>query len=319
MIRVPKDEGEMRVAHASKIDVVGTGFVVLDRIYENNEKAFEALGGSCANVLWSLAMLELSVAPVLRLGSDEIGRELCEQFAIAGANTTYIARRENLFSPILVQQTDTLMGTHHFSFTCPETHTEFPRYQPIDQNDLSAAVDAIGNCSVFYSDRVSDAIVRAMETAADAQGIVYFEPSAIGDRDLFDRAIRASSIVKFSGDRLGAELLPTLRELNIVGIMTHGAKGLEVRQADNAVWCDAISIVQVKDSSGSGDMVSVGLIDHLISLKQSRFTLDIEVVLDGVRAGQRLAAANCEYLGARGLFQHQSPGLVRKILDGVAA
>ena len=35
----------------SHVDVAGTGFTVLDRIYADGDLAGEALGGSCGNVL----------------------------------------------------------------------------------------------------------------------------------------------------------------------------------------------------------------------------------------------------------------------------
>lgn len=302
------------VNRAAKTDVVGTGFVVLDRVYENDRKAFEALGGSCANVLWSLAMLDRQVTPVLRLGADAVGEHIIAEFKCAGADTRFIAKNNSISSPILVQFTDTHLGTHSFSFMCPDTKAEFPRYQPIEHQEVEAAARVIEGCSVFYADRLSPAIVSAMETVAKQNGIVFFEPSAISDPTLFSRAMECSTIIKFSSDRLGSELLPTLSGKNSIAIMTHGAKGLEVIQGSNHVWSEAISIPEVRDTSGSGDMVSVGLINHLVETQQTAATVGLHTVLKGVRAGQRLAAANCSFLGARGLFEHASPQLAQSIL-----
>lgn len=61
-------------------------------------------------------------------------------------------------------------------------------------------------------------------------------------------------------------------------------------------------------------MVSVGLINHLVETGQTAATVGLHAVLKGVRAGQRLAAANCSFLGARGLFEQASPQLARSIL-----
>ena len=59
------------------VDVAGTGFAVLDRIYTPGcSSVSEALGGSCGNVLISLAMLRRRVVPILSLGRDETGRRL---------------------------------------------------------------------------------------------------------------------------------------------------------------------------------------------------------------------------------------------------
>jgi fructokinase len=302
------------VNRAAKIDVVGTGFVVLDRIYEDDQKAFEALGGSCANVLWSLAMLDRQVTPVLRLGADEVGELLVAQFEHAGADTRFIARQTSIASPILVQFTDTQLGTHSFSFLCPDTNAEFPRYQPIDHQEVDAAAAVIEKCAVFYADRLSEAIVLAMETVSLRRGIVFFEPSEISDRDLFDRAIDCATIIKFSSDRFTRDFLLDLTLKSSIVIMTHGAKGLEVGKGAKHVWSDAITISEVKDTSGSGDMVSVGLIYHLVETGLTAETVTLLEVLKGVHAGQRLAAANCSFLGARGLFEHRSRQFALSIL-----
>lgn len=302
------------VKRTAKTDIVGTGFVVLDRVYENNHKAFEALGGSCANVLWSLAMLDRQVTPVLRLGADDVGEHLVGEFRDAGADTRFIARQTSIASPILVQFTDTHLGTHSFSFMCPDTNAEFPRYQPIDYQEVEAAAAVIETCAVFYADRLSEAIVLAMETVSQQRGIVFFEPSAISDRELFNRAIECATIIKFSSDRLGRDVLPALAGKSSIGIMTHGARGLEVVKGGGHIWSEAVAIPDVKDTSGSGDMVSVGLINHLIETGETADTLTLLTVLKGVRAGQRLAAANCSYLGARGLFEHRSPQFAHSIL-----
>lgn len=299
---------------AAKTDIAGTGFVVLDRVYENNRMAFEALGGSCANVLWSLAMLERQVTPILRLGADDVGEQLIAEFMQAGADTRFIAKQTSIASPILVQFTDTLLGTHSFSFICPDTNEEFPRYQPVGHREVEAASAVIENCAVFYADRLSEAIVGAMEAVSRKGGVVFFEPSAISDRDLFSRAVDCATVTKFSSDRLGREILPALLGSRSIAVITHGARGLEVVGGADHVWSDAIFVPEVKDTSGSGDMVSVGLINHLIETCQTADTITLDAVLMGVRAGQRLAAANCAFLGARGLFENCSPKFAQSIL-----
>ena len=64
----------------------------LIRFIKMAKLADEALGGSCANVLVSLAMLDRHVAPVLRLGDDDEGDLLVNEFSDAGAVTEYISR-----------------------------------------------------------------------------------------------------------------------------------------------------------------------------------------------------------------------------------
>ena len=64
---------ESRFLYGHPVDVAGTGFTVLDRVYADGDLADETLGGSCGNILVSLAMLHRRVAPVLALGDDDAG------------------------------------------------------------------------------------------------------------------------------------------------------------------------------------------------------------------------------------------------------
>src|SRR3546814_10901210 len=72
---------------ALPIYVAGTGFTVLDRVYADGGFAGEALGGSCGNVLVSLAMLHRHVAPLLALGMDNTAERPVSDLSPAAANT----------------------------------------------------------------------------------------------------------------------------------------------------------------------------------------------------------------------------------------
>ena len=293
--------------------VVGTGFTVLDRIFEDGFFTEEALGGSCGNVLVSLAMLHRHVVPVIALGADDVGQQLVDEFAEAGADIRFIYQRSWLSSPVIAQELDTLSGRHSFRFNCRDTLREFPRYHPIEQHDVAEAACVLAACSVFYTDRVSESIVDAMRQARVAGALVYFEPSDI-DGKLFEDAVRLSSIVKYSSERLGADVDDLVTDTSAIAIITHGADGLEVRQNGISIWCEAIPAERVADTCGSGDMVSVGLIDWLLGDGRPFQSLALSEIVAGVVAGQHLAAANCAYTGARGLFRDKGAGFARHVL-----
>jgi fructokinase len=297
------------------LDVTGTGFTVLDRVYSPDEPTFQALGGSCGNVLVSLAMLARKVAPVLSIGDDTVGDELVSEFEEAGAVTHFIYQRHDRASPVLAQQLDATSGQHRFSFVCPETDEAYPRYQPIEREEARQAEEALTGCNVFYTDRVSEGILEAMRTAAESGAVVYFEPSAVDDFDLFEQAVSLASIVKYSADRMHAFWSHAPLRTGAIAIVTFGAEGLEVRQEGRAVRCQATPAPLVRDTCGSGDMVSVGLIDHMLSLGVFHDAPRLDDVLGGIVAGQRLAAANCAFSGARGLFKAKGAQIVRRLLD----
>lgn len=293
--------------------VVGTGFTVLDRIFEDGFFTEEALGGSCGNVLVSLAMLRRHVVPVIAIGADDVGQQLVDEFAEAGADIRFIYQRSWLSSPVIAQELDTLSGHHRFRFDCRDTLREFPRYHPIQQQEVTEAACVLAACSVFYTDRLSESIVDAMRQARAAGALIYFEPSDV-DGDLFEDALRLSSIVKYSSDRLGADVNDLVADTSAIAIVTHGADGLEVRQGTISIWCEAIPVERVADTCGSGDMVSVGLIDWLLGDGRPFHSLALNEIVAGVVAGQHLAAANCAYTGARGLFRDKGAVFARHVL-----
>ncbi|WP_375455989.1 PfkB family carbohydrate kinase [uncultured Methylobacterium sp.] len=299
------------------VEVAGTGFTVLDRVYTDAPTPAEALGGSCGNVLLSLAMLQRSVAPLLVLGIDTVGDRLVGEFAEAGAATNLIFRRSDLASPILAQLFEGTSSRHLFSFRCPETNSEYPRYRPIGDAEVALAEPALRGCAVFYADRLSSSIVNAMETARGSGAVVFFEPSDLEDAELFSRALRTVTVLKLSAESFGQNLHDLEFDPCTIRIVTHGAAGLEVSQGARRHWCAAIPAWNVLDTCGSGDMVSVGVIDHMLSGKPRSYW-DIEVILEGVLAGQRLATANCAFVGARGIFNVLGAEFARSVLDGRA-
>jgi fructokinase len=242
---------------------------------------------------------------------------MVDEFTRAGADTRYISRRHGMLSPVLAQWLDPHAGQHSFSFICPETEQELPRYCSIDEFEVEGAKPALSACAVFYADRLNRSTFRAMETAAQSGSIVFFEPSAIEDDELFDRAIALSSILKYSSERLSDKLAGRKLKDGAIVVVTHGADGLQVSQDGERAWCAAIKAPLVRDTCGSGDMVSVGIIDWMLTHSQRGKALQsVHHLLPGIVAGQRLAAINCAYAGARGIFLHHGASCARSILDG---
>jgi fructokinase len=306
---------QMHTMSASYGQVVGTGLVALDRIHvDEKEPLFEELGGSCGNVLISLAMLGRSVTPLLRLGTDPVGERLERDLRLAGADTKLVWLDEEIRTPVIVEMLDLVSSHHNFSFICPHSLERFGSFEPITPRELELARPAVSSCAVFYADRISVAICDAMEAAADGGAVVYFEPSSISDLDLFGRALAAAHVFKYSADRLNPGVAEWLRP-EAFSIVTAGRSGLEVRHGGATYRCEAIDAVVVKDTCGAGDMVTLGLIDAIIQAGvRGPEGLALPIVLSGVKSGQRLAAANCAYIGARGLFRERGPQYAKTIL-----
>ena len=64
-------------------------------------------------------------------------------------------------------------------------------------------------------------------------------------------------------------------------------------------------------------MVTLGLIDTIMQTGvKNPDALSLPIVLSGLHSGQLLAAENCAYIGARGLFRERGSQHVRTILAG---
>jgi fructokinase len=296
--------------------IAGTGLTVVDRIYASGRtRPVEALGGSCGNVLISLAMLGHRVAPILSLGMDAHGDFLVEELRRAGCRTEYVFRGPDRHSPVIVQYLDTAAGKHQFAFTCPETQRPVPRFTSIEKRHLAKIRPAIPSFAVFYADRLSAAIVGAMEEAFAAGAIVLFEPPGRGDNALFSRALQCCSILKLSDGTAGPQFATRDFNSSLVTVRTHGARGLSVSFQNSERFFPAVPAPRLIDSSGAGDMVTTGLLDRLLAACLYYKAWSIETIYEGILAGQRLAALNCAFAGARGAFLALGSAWARRTLD----
>lgn len=320
MSKASIQQADCRPATSSKTFaiVAGTGLTALDRIYAAGlGRPLEALGGSCGNVLVSLAMLGHRVVPVVALGNDASGDFLLKEFRRAGCTTDFVYRRADRGSPVIVEHVDPVRAQHWFSFDCPETFQAFPRWYPIDEKQVQSARRTLECASVFYVDRLSPAIVAAMEAAQAAGAVVFFEPAERGEEALLARAMRTVSILKLSDETAGAEMSlgETASAQGTVVIRTHGAQGLTVSFAGVERFCPASVPPRLFDTCGSGDMVTTALLDRLLRCCAGGGHWSTADLFAGVLAGQRLAAINCAFAGARGLFHALGGSSIRAAID----
>ena len=294
--------------------IAGMGFATLDRIYTpTRNRPIEALGGSCANVLVSLAMLGHRVAPILNLGSDETGAFLLDEIQRAGCVTQFVFREPNEESPVIVEYLDIQLARHAFSSTCPETHRQLPSYRPIGESNAGRAKGAIRAASIFYVDRLSDTTLLAMEEASGAGALVLFEPNSLKDWSLFRKALPFIDILKAS-EETRAELDAQSFEAPPYFISTHGSEGLTLETNAHTVTLPSIAAPRLVDTCGAGDMVTTGLIHALMNVGATRRTIRIDDVYSGLVMGQWLAALNCAFVGARGAFHAFGGTTIRNAL-----
>lgn len=289
---------------AKGASAMGSGFVALD-VVEGGHEQFAAAGGSCGNVLTILAWLGWSSAPVARLGADPAGEFVREDLRAFGVDLRHMSTAAGVQTPIVLQRfIEDRQGhrQHRFSLVCPGCGAWLPRFRSIvlsQANEVMA--EPAPKC--FYFDRISPALLRLAEWVRREGGLVFFEPSSIGDEALFRRAIDTCHVLKYSDERLGSiEDLADARQPALI-IRTRGADGLDSRWKGRWGQQAAFKAPRTVDAAGSGDWCSAGLV-HVIGQAgapalSTLQTVDIE---RGLRLGQALAALNCAYEGARGLM-----------------
>lgn len=295
---------DLRLRKTNKNPVcLSTGFIAMD-IVEGESETFAAAGGSCGNVMALLSYMGWHTQPVARLGFDNAGTFIKEEFEKLGVDTSHIACAPGIQTPIVIQRfVENSDGerTHRFSLTCPDCGSWLPRYRPTTIKHASEVIDKGRIPNAFFFDRVSPCALKLSEWAREKGALVVFEPSSIGDERQFQKAVDTAHILKYSHDRLGH--VPDLAKVSgpKVVIETHGAEGLYVRWRSRWSTLPAIKAHRLLDAAGSGDWCTAGII-HAIGEGGSKAleTLSKDRLDYGLRLGQALAAINCGFEGARG-------------------
>jgi sugar/nucleoside kinase (ribokinase family) len=283
--------------------VMGSGFIALDFVYGQNG-LFHSTGGSCGNVLIALSWLGWKSTPVARLGAGPIGDFVVEEMEAEGVDLSLVQQTDGTPTPVVIQRfvDDPAGRRHRFSLVCPDCGAWLPRYR---STVLSHAEEAMEDDApkVYYFDRASPATVALAEWAKEEGAVVLFEPSSIGEDQLFERAVDACHILKFSDERFGLDSeLCQARGPQLI-VRTMGSEGLQARWKGRWSSLASFEVPKLVDAAGAGDWCSVGLL-HVLGQKGEKGLsaarkVDVE---RGLRLGQALAALNCGYEGARGLM-----------------
>jgi fructokinase len=268
-------------------------------------------GGSCGNVLAILSYFGIRASAVGRIGKDPAGRELLADLRRARVNVGLLEAEEGYGTPIVIQETwcDARGMPHHrFSRACPLCGATLPGFRPLLNAEISELVSRLPSHDILFFDRVAPGTLALARSSRGKNALIVFEPSGIKDERLFVECLRNADIFKYSRERL-SDLSRFLRQARPpVEIQTLGKDGLRFRTYRSgrlSKWhrLRAFPAPSFRDSAGSGDWCTAGLLVHLVGLSESTVQLpDLASIADGLRFGQAIAALNCSYDGARGLM-----------------
>lgn len=293
--------------------VIGTGLVALDLVISAipNTPVQLWAGGTCCNVLTILSYLGWAAYPVARLNGDVASQGVKKDLSNWGVHLDYAELPQTTSTPIITQKIErTKIGhiEHKFSLHCPRCGASSPRFKPVTAISATQVATKLHHPHVFFFDRVSRGALTLAEACAENGGVVVFEPSGIGDPNLFKEAIKLTHILKYSSERIDKLIdVSKAKCLGLIEIQTLGAKGLRYRSslgnAKTEGWCNSKPFVvdHVIDAAGSGDWTTAGIIERLARNGFEEFQqATLSDVEQAISYGQALAAWNCGFEGARG-------------------
>jgi sugar/nucleoside kinase (ribokinase family) len=311
---------------------VGTGLVALDAVTSADPSVpvRHWAGGTCGNVLIALRYLGWKAQPIARLANDRATELLLSDLRRWGVSERFVRVEDDGSTPIIVHRiAKDAKGrvTHSFSWRCMSCGARYPGYKPELLTVAESLAPKLKHVSVFFFDRVSAAAIALAKSAAQTGALVVFEPSGIGNPILFGQAWEIAHVVKYSHERLSdfpeidVEANPRLL------IETLGDAGLRYRWRSHGkrlgTWVEskALSVEGVRDTAGSGDWCTAGLLSKVAATGFAGFSkASDEQIAEAIRFGQALAAWNCQFEGARGgmyaVSKKQFQQQIKELLSG---
>lgn len=290
---------------------IGTGLIALDVIVKRGSKpSGRWTGGTCGNVMSILSYLGWASYPVARLNGDDASKQVLADLERWGARLKFAETEPGAETPIVIhkiRQNAAGQAVHGFSLNCPYCGAFLPTYRAVLASAAEKVASQIKNPKVFFFDRVSRGALILAKECADKGALIVFEPSGVGEPNLFLEALAITHILKYSSERVDSfkELIPVARPL--LEIETVGKEGLRYRGSKISgrakAWhkVEAHVAAAVKDTAGAGDWCTAGLIHRLAQGGLAGFEqIGNDSLSQALSFGQAMAAWTCGFEGARG-------------------
>lgn len=304
--------------------IVGIGLVALDLLWSVNPEIEFFAGGTCGNVLAILSYLGWKARPIARIGDDIAGNLVRDDLRRWGTDIKYLSLRPVAKTPVIVEKIRSDRNGipfHTFSFYCPSCSRRFPGFQPVTAKGIEPVKRVVAEADVLFIDRVSKSSLILAEIASSAGITIVFEPPNVNESKSFARILEIADIVKYSHDRID-ELPRSHSQTGRLDIQTLGRGGLRFRSPGEANWqhLQAEPIEKLVDAAGSGDWLTAGFLYSLCRTanginKNLKKDLKQESLVRALTVGQKLAAWNCSFRGARGGMYTESKSRIAAIIS----
>jgi sugar/nucleoside kinase (ribokinase family) len=292
--------------------VFGTGLIALDLVISADPDVPVSAwtGGTCGNVLSILAVLGWDVYPIARMNGDPASQRIRADMKKWGVQLKFANCKPTTDTPIIIQRilrTRDGSPKHRFSWACPHCGSWLPGFKPVTAKAVERIATHLSGAKAYFMDRLSRSALLLAKQAADYGAVVVFEPSAKSNEKLLAEVLKIAHIVKYSDERISR--VPGAMErgnATLIEVQTFGANGLRYRHRLGHVpssWkqLDAVSPARLADTCGSGDWCTAGLISKVADGGlEGLLGLGAEGLIEALSFGQKLAAWNVGFEGARG-------------------
>src|SRR5579859_5658023 len=296
-----------------KMRVVAAGFFALDIVFglEDPAPKFYA-GGTCGNVVAGLALLGWEASPIGRLSNDVGGEFVRGDLKRWGVDTSFLGLAPTAATPIVLEKINLSKNgvpKHRFLWNCPDCSSYFPPFKAVLRTQVDYLEQQVAWPEVFFADRVSRSTIALARHFRKKGSLIFFEPSAAGDAKLFREMLELCDVLKYSAQR-ARSFSELLRDHKAhLEIETLGEDGLRFRTRHSfGTWNSVPAFeVKIKDTAGSGDWTSVGLIASIFTNGRDDLGgTSKEDISSFLEHAQALAALNCQFEGARGAMYQMS-------------
>ncbi|MCQ9374050.1 PfkB family carbohydrate kinase [Methyloversatilis sp. XJ19-13] len=321
----------MNESPALRPKIFGTGLIALDLVMsaDRSEPAHAWAGGTCGNVLAILALLGWDAFPIARLNRDAASQRVRADLKKWGVQLKFASCGPTTDTPIIIQhilRSGDGAPRHRFSWSCPHCGSWLPSFKPVTIKAAEPVTEHFPGTKAFFMDRLSPAALLMARSAADNGAVVIFEPSAKCDENQLAQAVKLAHVIKYSDERFAS--VPGTMEsgsATLVEVQTFGAHGLRYRHRFGtgvSKWSslDAVQASVLADTCGSGDWCTAGLISLSCAGGAEGLRRGGAVLVDSaLRFGQKLAAWNVGFEGARGGMYANERATLERLLHDLAA
>lgn len=293
--------------------VLGTGLVALDLVINRHtaEQARCYAGGTCGNVLTILSFLGWDSYPISRLNGEFTSQSVRKDLTRWDVHTDYLSLHPASPVPVIIERISAGKDgrpTHRYSFACPICGTRNPGYKAVLATAAAKLLPVIEIPEVFFFDRVSRAALLLAGHCREQGAVVVYEPSGVGEPNLFREALSLAHVLKYSVERLGDAIKNYDRDTVLLEIETQGDAGLRFRSRlpafkTGGTWesLAPFSVPDLRDAAGAGDWLTAVLLDRLVRPGYASLIKTTKRKLVGaLRFAQAAAAWNCGFESPRG-------------------